>query len=212
MKRIFTILLTASFLTGCSAFGIRSGYEQPSFVVIDQVTENLQIRRMKAIVAVETTVNIADYGQSRNVAFKRLFDYISGTNRTQLDVEMTVPVESSYTSEQISMTAPVESTQTAEGHMKMRFFLPAEYNFESAPKPTNKNVSLLQIPEQYQAVLRFNGQANESVIESKTLELMNILENSAWGIIGNPSAYFYDPPWTISIFRRNEIVISVIKK
>ncbi|MBR71437.1 MAG: heme-binding protein [Rhodospirillaceae bacterium] len=212
MLRILLIFFSTSLIAGCSVVGIRSSYEQPSFDLIDELNSYTYIRRVPSLLVAETTVDIADYDQSRNVAFKRLFKYISGSNRTQSDIEMTVPVESSYISEQISMTAPVESIRTAEGQMRMRFFLPAEYSYQTAPKPTDQNVNLVKIPAQSQAVLRFNGQANESIVESKTLELLKILDNSGWGIIGDPSAYFYDPPWTISIFRRNEIVISVIKK
>jgi len=53
-------------------------------------------------------------------------------------VAMTVPVEVSD-KERLAMTVSVQTSET-NGTLKMRFFLPAKYSRESAPKPLNPRV------------------------------------------------------------------------
>tara|TARA_Y100000994_G_C15529891_1_gene375331 strand:+ start:470 stop:766 length:297 start_codon:yes stop_codon:yes gene_type:complete len=94
MRRVFLIFCTASLLAGCSVVGIRSGYEQPSYVIIDKLKTHIQIREIPPKIVVGTTVDIADYNEGRRVAFRRLFDYISGANISKTSLDMTVPIES----------------------------------------------------------------------------------------------------------------------
>jgi hypothetical protein len=59
MVRSLLILVTTSLLTGCSAFGIRSGYEQPSYVLVETLSHQIEMRRSAPRLAVETTVDIS---------------------------------------------------------------------------------------------------------------------------------------------------------
>jgi hypothetical protein len=212
MRRVFLIFCTASLLAGCSVVGIRSGYEQPSYVIIDKLKTHIQIREIPPKIVVGTTVDIADYNEGRRVAFRRLFDYISGANISKTSLDMTVPIESTGISEKISMTAPVESVRNSKGHMEMRFFLPKYLSLEKAPRPTNSEVYLLKQPAELQAVLRFNGSTNEHIVTLRGKELLQELESSSWDVISKPTTYSYDPPWTLPIFRRNEVVVTVMPK
>jgi len=74
-------------------FGIRSGYEQPSYVLVEILSDQIELRRCAPRLAVETTVDIPDYDEGRNAAFRLLFDYISGANRTAENATMTAPAE-----------------------------------------------------------------------------------------------------------------------
>ena len=125
MARSLLIIIMAWLLAGCSAFGIRSEYEQPPYVVLDTLTDQIEVRRYAQRLSVETTIDIADYNKSRNAAFELLFGYISGNNQTNDGVAMVSPVEVAQTSVEVAMTAPVETSRTKTGGMRMRFFLPA---------------------------------------------------------------------------------------
>jgi len=129
MVRSLLILVTTSLLTGCSVFGIRSGYEQSSYVLVDILSDQIEMRRSAPRLAVETTVDIPDYDEGRNAAFRQLFDYISGANRTNESVAMTGPAEAVLTSEEISMTAPVETSRSGTGGYADAILLTSRVHF-----------------------------------------------------------------------------------
>ena len=55
---------------------------------------------------------------------------------------------------------------------------------------------------------RFSGSNSPRAVASQTAELMRTLREKGFAPIGAPSAWFYDPPWTIPMLRRNEIAIT----
>ena len=199
----------ALMLAGCSVVGIRSGYEEASFAVIDRLGDDVEIRRYPARLAAETTVDAADDRSGQNQAFRILFDYISGANRSQSKVDMTTPVEVGSTAEKIAMTVPVETAAPTGGRTTMRFFLPTSYTRASAPEPTDSRVRIIELPGTTESVLRFTGLGGETAVEEHTGQLLKVLEGSDWRTAGEPATLFYDPPWTLPFLRRNEIAIAV---
>ena len=208
MKGQSLLILTMTYLlSGCSAFGIRSEFEQPPYVVADILADQIEVRRYSQRVAVETTLDISDYDESRNAAFRLLFEYISGNNRADEAVAVVSPNE---VSAQVSMTAPVETWRSRTGGMRMRFFLPPEFTLETAPQPKDSGVHLVRVVARLEAVLRFSGIATEDAVGKKTKDLLRALDQSSWRGVNEPVTYLYDPPWTILFFRRNEITIPVV--
>lgn len=197
------------YLAGCSVVGIRSDIEQPPYEVVASLSDDIEIRQYAERIAVEATVTADDPDDARNAAFRLLFDYISGANRAQAEIAMTVPVESTRASQQIEMTAPVESQTGATGTMTMRFFLPSRFTPESAPKPTDDRVRLVLMPEQRFAVLTFSGPRNQQVVSARAEQLRAALKARDRSPGTSASAFFYDPPWTLPWFRRNEVAIDV---
>ena len=189
-------------------FGIRL-YEEPRYDVIGRVGDRVEIRRYVPRLAAEVDLTSAsDAGRSE--AFQLLFAYIAGANRAsavgQSTIAMTAPVEVSGI-ELVAMTVPVEtSDNAATGHM--RFFLPAKYTLDTAPKSLNPRVRLVTLPEQTIAALRFSGSTSD-IVERKA-ELMGRLANEKWRPDGKPYALFYDAPFTISFLRRNEAAVAVV--
>ncbi|MEO1192664.1 MAG: heme-binding protein [Pseudomonadota bacterium] len=206
MIKTSALLLSSLLLAGCSLFGDRSSYEAPDYQVVSSLTDGVEIRRYDPRLAVEATVNEAEDEDS---AFRLLFAYISGANRTQTEIAMTSPVEVTEASQEIAMTVPVETRQDA-GDMRMRFFLPRSFTAESAPEPTDPKVQLVTLPSETMAVLRFSGLRGESRVQGKIDDLLADLSGSDWVQAGEPVAYFYDPPWTLPFFRRNEVAIPVV--
>ena len=145
--------------------------------------------------AAEVTVESDDYDSGKNAAFRLLFDYISGSNFLQ---------------KEINMTAPVETVVDKPNMVRMRFFLPGSYNLNNVPESIDPRVRVVMVPEQFFAVLRFSGSASEEAVADKKSELLQLLENRAWKISGSSSVYSYDPPWTLPFFRRNEVNLPVV--
>lgn len=213
MPRFISPLLLSLLLTGCSVIGIRSGTEQPDYLVVEQLGDDVEVRRYGPRVYAETVVEgDADAEESRSAAFRILAAYIFGANRGGDEIAMTAPVEARDRSEKIAMTAPVETAPASEGGgYAMRFFLPAGYSLKTAPEPTDSRVRLGRLPEQTMAVLRFSGDRGEDRVAEMKARLLARLDDSEWRPTGMPVAYFYDPPWTIPFLRRNEVAVPVTR-
>lgn len=210
MRRAITFTGILLVVSGCSLFGVRSGSEQPAYEVVERQGEAIEVRRYARRVAAEATVEAADDRAGRNAAFSLLFDYISGANRARTPMVLTRPVDAiSRPPEKIAMTVPVETARSDEAGMRMRFFLPASYNAESAPEPLDPRIRIVEVPEQTIAVLRFSGSRGVEAVAVRTVELRRALDGTAWRTVGQPVAYFYDPPWTLPALRRNEVAVVV---
>jgi hypothetical protein len=190
-------------------FGIRL-YEEPRYDVIDRIGDRVEIRRYVPRLAAEVDLTSAD-DAGRREAFQLLFAYIAGANRAsaigQGTIAMTTPVEVGG-KQLVAMTVPVETSDNAgTGHM--RFFLPAKYAIDAAPKPLNPRVRLVTVSQETIAVLRFSGSTSD-IVERKA-ELIGGLANAKWRPDGEPYALFYDAPFTLPFLRRNEAAVAVIR-
>ena len=211
MKNALFAVFAAFVLSACSLVGVRSGYEQAPYEVVASLGENIEVRAYAPRVAAEATVRAQDDSNDRNAAFRLLFDYITGANRSNNEIAMTAPVETAPAPEEVAMTVPVETSGDGTTGMRMRFFLPAAYSADTAPTPTDPRVRVVELPAQTVAVLRFSGFGGEDAVAEKTEALLAGLENTDYRAAGEPFALFYDPPWTLPFFRRNEVVVEVTR-
>ncbi len=207
--RMIWLMLCTIFMSACSVFGVRSGTEQAGYSQVANLAEKTEVRRYPPQLVAETWVTAADEDEARSEAFRSLFAYISGANRAQVEVAMTVPVEISTSSTQIAMTVPVETQSDASGRYSMRFFLPASFTAATAPEPTDPNVRVFEIPERTLAVRRFSGSRDAEKVADELSDLRAIIKASAWRENGTPTTMFYDPPWTVFFLRRNEVSVPV---
>jgi hypothetical protein len=204
-----TVAGTASlaFQSLCSVFGIRAAYEQPPYEVMARLGGGIEVRRYGPRLGAE--VEVANVEGGRNAAFDVLAGYIFGKNHSRATIAMTTPVAvTDREPHEVAMTTPVE-TATGDGMLTMRFFLPARYTLDSAPAPDDERVRLRLLPGEQIAALRFNGSAETATISAQTSRLLAALEQSAWRPTAEPSAYLYDPPFTLPFLRRNEVVVRV---
>lgn len=200
--------ISAVVLAGCSSLGIRSGTEQPSYQVVERIGEVTEIRRYERRLAVEAVVQPGEPGD-RRAAFTLLFDYISGANRPASQELAALPQEQDVASQKIAMTAPVQSGPLPSGAYAMRFFLPVSLTLDTAPRPLDPRVKLVELPPETMAVLSFSGARERETIEWRQDLLLEKLAGTRWRPTGPASAYLYDPPWTLPFLRLNEVAIPV---
>jgi hypothetical protein len=195
---------------GGSVVGIRHGTEEPPYTV-EHDADGLQIRRYAPRIAAETVVTAGQLA-ARNIGFRRLAGYIFGSNHTAATLSATAPVASQRRSDagqKIAMTAPVEQRAGGSGEWVIQFFMPADKTMELLPEPDDAAVKLVHVPEGTFAVRRFTGDRGPRAIKKQTAELMRGLAGSGFEPIGEPVTWFYDPPWTVPMLRRNEIAVEV---
>ena len=160
MLRAVASLAAVVLLPGCSVFGIRSGYEQPSSTVIERIGKTVEVRHYDSRLAAEATVEAGSAEAGRNEAFRLLFKYISGANQGH-PRSMTAPVEVGAEAEKIAMTVPVETAAADYGRYTMRFFFPSACTKATAPEPTARTVRVVKLPEVTVAVRRFSDSWDE---------------------------------------------------
>lgn len=203
-----SIVLLAPLVAGCTLFGVRSGYEQPPYETVDTAGV-VEIRHYGPRLVAQTVVEADDEMSARNAAFRILAAYIFGDNVAKDDIAMTTPVAVEQQSTKIDMTTPVETAAVDGDRYAMRFFLPSRLTLETAPAPTDPRVQLAVVPENTLAVLRFSGSRRPRAVAERSAQLLSLLADSKWKPIGRPFTLFYDPPWTLSFLRRNEVAVSV---
>ena len=103
-RRAVLAALAASLLASPE---VAMAIEQPAYTVVRQ-DGAFELRRYAPYLLAETEVE-SGFMQAGNVAFGRLFRYISGDNTTRTEIAMTAPVEQARRGggEKIAMTAPV---------------------------------------------------------------------------------------------------------
>lgn len=192
-----------------STVGIRSGVEEPPYAA-EPLAGGVEIRRYGRRVAAQTAVE-GDEERARNAGFRRLAAYIFGANHQSGRIAMTAPVgqQRTDTSRKIAMTAPVEQQGSQAGGWVIRFFMPTGSTLESLPMPDDERVELVEVPAETVAVLRFTGDRGSDAVVRHTDHLRDTLRDYGFALAGDPSAWFYDPPWTLPCRRRNEIAIPV---
>jgi len=198
-----------AFPVGCTVFGIRTS-EEASYNVLRE-EGHIELREYDEVVVAETIVK-ADFDEAGGIAFRRLFNYISGANAAQTKIAMTAPVladpAEATEGDKIPMTTPVLGQKQDDGWRYM-FVLPATYTKDSAPTPTDPAVRLVSVPRKKVAALRYLGSWSEQSTDENSQELLEWIETNGLATASAPRAAGYDPPWTIPFLRRNEVLIDI---
>jgi effector-binding domain-containing protein len=197
-------ILSSLLLCSCSESDKNVGIEKAKYTVIEE-KGNCQIRQYEPYIAAETLVD-SDFNEAGNIAFGRLFKYISGNNRKKESIAMTAPVNQQ--SEKIAMTAPVSQEKSADKYI-VSFVMPSKYTLETLPEPIDPNVVIKQIPARKIAVIRYSGTwSQKRYIEHKT-KLEDFIKEKGLKITGEDIFARYDPPFQVWFLRRNEVWIPV---
>jgi len=123
--------------------------------------------------------------------------------------------------EKIEMTAPVVEYDNQDGETCMQFILPESQfkgDVSAAPLPTDSHVSLVGRDEMMMAVHTFSGRPSDSEFQQKLQELVQAVEQMGedfgWSLAqpSHKEVYQYNPPWTMSRLRTNEVAVQLVRK
>ena len=180
--------------------------EEAVYKVIN-VDGKFEIRDYTTHILAETVVE-GDFKEAGNEAFKKLFRYISGDNRSRDRVAMTAPVSQESMGEKIKMTAPV-GQQRLQEKWTVSFMMPASYTLKTLPEPEDPKVTLRQVPARRMAAVRYSGFWSEQNYLRYKLELESWIKEKGFTSVGDPIWARYNPPYTPWFLRRNEILIPI---
>ena len=181
MKKIISIAVLGLIITS-NAMAV----EEVEYEII-KANEVYEVRKYSDRLAIETL------STNQNSGFRKLFNYISGSNQKK---------------EEIKMTAPVTQVKK-NGKMTMQFYLPSKFNKENVPNQTNSDVKKLDIKGGYYAVIKYSGRASDSnFIKHKDI-LEEELKNNNILILGPPIKATYNGPFTLPMLRRNEAMFEI---
>lgn len=151
---------------------------------------NIEIREYPILLIAEVRVEGERY-VALNMGFRILADYIFGNNKAD---------------KKIAMTAPV--SQVREDNVwVIRFVMPADFTLQTLPDPNNKKISLVEIKNKKFIVIRFRGANTESNLTTHQSKLLSYMSKHQLKSLNHPIFAFYNPPWILPLFRRNEIMI-----
>lgn len=213
MKQLLSIALSLFWIGNVMAI------EEPKFDIV--LSDGpVEVRSYAPVLVAETLVE-GDMDEASGKGFRLIADFIFGNNQvvsssTSEKIAMTAPVTLEPQSAKIAMTAPVtlepQSTSVQIQSTKqwlVRFVMPSRYTLATIPKPKNSAVSLRELPSKRYVVLKYSGFNTQSRVQAKTEEALAWARNHQQTVLGAPQLSRYDPPWTLPMFRRNEIMIEV---
>ena len=205
-RRKIIILIVATILVGALATGpIMSNVETPSYKVI-QSKGKIEIREFDPMVIAEVQV-VGRRKDAISSGFKLLADYIFGNNISQENIDTTATIQQPA-SEKIAMTAPVQQ-QLANDSWLVSFVMPSEYNLEDLPKPKNVEVKLKNVPVKRFVTIQFSGTSSDATLAKHKKLLVEFIKTNSISVTGTSKYAFYNPPWTLPVMRRNEVMFEV---
>ena len=205
-RRKIIILIVATILVGALATGpIMSNVETPSYKVI-QSKGKIEIREFDPMVIAEVQV-VGRRKDAISSGFKLLADYIFGNNISQENIGTAATIQRPA-SEKIAMTAPVQQ-QLANNSWLVSFVMPSEYNLEDLPKPKNVEVKLKNVPVKRFVTIQFSGTSSDENLAKHKKLLVEFIKTNSISVTGTSKYAFYNPPWTLPLMRRNEVMFEV---
>ncbi len=176
--------------------------ETPPYQVI-QSAGKIEVREYGPMIVAEVEAAGAR-DKAINAGFRLLADYIFGNNAPGQSIAMTAPVIQQKGA-QIAMTAPVSQTRAGD-LWKVRFTMPSSYTPETLPKPNDPAVKIIATPGHRAAAIRFSGFWTERNLRKHLEKLDAFIRERGLKTAGDPVYAFYNPPWTLHFFRRNEVL------
>ena len=180
MKKILLTLI--SILTLSSQL---MAYEETNYEIVKE-NKIYEIRKYPNRLVIETN-SIQGNG------FRKLFNYISGNNKDNEEIKMTVPV----------------TQEIKNGNMTMQFYLPSKFNKDNAPKPVNSEVKILTIESGYYAVIEYSGRSSDKNFLKNKDTLDKALKQDNLLVLSPPIRASYNSPFTLPMLKRNEVMYRV---
>lgn len=172
--------------------------ETPKYEVL-KTTPDYEIRKYPPCVVAQVTYNPSQFKGNKDGGFMILANYIGALGNPQ-----------NKKPETIAMTAPVVTKSGDEDVMVMEFMLPDKYKkAEEAPEPVDERVVIREEKERKYGVVKFSGSATEEVVKERVGKLRDGLERDGVKVVGEFLLGRFNPPWTLPMFKTNEVMIPV---
>jgi hypothetical protein len=192
-----------------SYLAVRS-LEEPSYIVTEK-RDGYEVRMYDSYIVAETVVNSSEYNRDLNQGFRAVAGYIFGDNTSAEKISMTTPVleQPGDRSVKIAMTVPVLEDQSDNVTRTVAFVLPSKYSLATLPTPNNDKVTLREVDGRKVAALRFTWYGTPDRVAAKKAQLLEKLLQDGLTAISAPQSAFYNPPLSMPLVLRNEILIEI---
>ena len=165
--------------------------EALAFEVLDKQGQ-IEIRRYAKhlLATVRVSGDFADVGRR---AFRPLFNYISGDNRSE---------------EKIAMTAPVLQQPTGKRNQWLvSFVMPSEFDQNSLPIPASELVRVSAQPAMLMAAIEYRGGWSQDRYRENEAYLLNAVTGLSLQVCGESRWARHDPPFMPWFMRKNEVLV-----
>ena len=185
----------------------KTGSAEPTFTLL-KATNGYEIRSYPHLF----TASVKMPENAPNNAFNLLAKYIGvfgePENRQRESLAMTAPV--------LTTEIKDKKGENEEKFKTMAFVLPFnKKRINECPSPTDKRVSLEEIPSETVAVIKFSGWYSDDVGKNHFKKLKDLLrDDNIINIPENNEDFMvaqYHPPFTLPFLRRNEIWVKLPK-
>ncbi|MGJ4994409.1 SOUL family heme-binding protein [Bradyrhizobium sp. HKCCYLR20261] len=191
---------TALVLAGAAiaAGPIMSRVEHPRYDVVKR-DGDVEIRAYAPMIIAQAEVQGARRPAIEE-GFRIIAGYIFGANQAKAKIAMTAPVQ------QQAATAPAEGV--GSDRWSVSFVMPSNWSLDTLPPPADARIKLTPLPAQRMIALTFSGSYSDGILADKTRELRDYAQRQGIIVSGAPLLAFYNPPWTLPMLRRNEIMLA----
>jgi hypothetical protein len=215
------VMTSLRYGTGIYAWRETEKLERPVYLVIQKLSDGVELRRYEPYLIAETTVD--GVGFSAGKGFGACAGYIFGKNKPRRGgdsekMAMTAPVRisggapSGTSGEKMAMTAPVRVNGGSK-KTKVSFVMGRQYSLKTLPNPLDKNVKLRQVPAHTLAVRNFSGPPpKDERVQREKKRIENALREADIKSTrrGELLVYgYHDPFITPNFLRRNEVAVVV---
>lgn len=163
---------------------------QPYKVI--KTEDDFEIRQYPPATMASISMDAKTYKELSYTGFRKLASYFFGGNQDKKSIAMTAPVH-------MDISDSVSS---------MSFVMPSNYNQDNLPKPNEASITFKTTGDEYVAVIKFGGYANDEEIKKYAAKLEKALQANGIDYYGNFRFLGYNAPYQFW-GKRNEIIVSV---
>jgi len=183
--------------------------EEAKYNVVQQ-DGKFEIREYESYLLAEINIE-GSMEDASSMAFRPLFNYISGANRSQAKVAMTSPVSQEIGNEKIDMTTPV-SQERDQNSWAISFMMPHHFTPQTIPVPEDDRVKIREVPARRVATIRYSGFWDEKGYAKHKAKLETWIAAQGLESVGPAIWARFNAPYTPWFLRRNEVQIPVVPK
>ncbi|WP_315768909.1 MULTISPECIES: heme-binding protein [unclassified Bradyrhizobium] len=193
-----TVLVLAG--AAIAAGPLMSRVEHPRYDVVSR-DGDFEIRAYAPMIIAQAEVQGARKPAIEE-GFRIIAGYIFGANRAKAKIAMTAPVQQQATA------LPTAGDETASDRWSVSFVMPSSWTLQKLPPPEDARIKLTAVPAQRMVALTFSGSTSDGIVAEKTRALRDYAQRKGLTVTGSPLLAFYNPPWTLPMLRRNEVMLA----